>query len=150
MKAEHILDQRVKNRTLLQLLRGIIPIVILMDLIWVNSPIFKDAFPIPPLSTKRQAHFSQISRLKDYDANGIVTQVSRRIYSSWSALYPAFLSNLGTIEGYESANVPRDAIPKDSLSYKGEAFFVGTSGELSIDFWLPNRVVVSIHPRGGG
>lgn len=142
-----ILDQKVKNRRLLQFLRPIIPIVVLIDLIWVNSPIFKDAFPIPPLKTERQTHFSQISKGTDYDANGIVTQSSKRTYSSWSALYPAFLSNLGTIGGYETANVPRNAIPKSSDSYKGEAFLEGTSGELSIDIWSPNRVVVSVQAR---
>ncbi len=145
-----ILDQKVKNRTLPQLLRAIIPIVLLIDLMWVNLPIWKDAFPIPPLPVERQAHFSQISKGKDYDANGVVTQKSNRIYSSWSGLYPAFLSNVSVIQGYESANVPRNAIPKDSASYKGEAFFEGTSGELSIDVWSPNRVVVSVHANGEG
>lgn len=132
------------------MLRPVISIIILIDLMWVNSPIWQDAFSIPPLKTERQTHFSQISRLKDYDANGFVTQESNRIYSAWSGLYPAFLSNLGTIDGYESANVPRNAIPKGSESYKGEAFFVGTSGELSIDVWSPNRVVVGIHADGEG
>jgi len=145
-----ILDQKIKNRTLLQSLRAVIPIVILIDLIWVNSPIWKDAFPIPPLPVERQARFSQISQGKDYDANGIVTPKSNRIYSSWSGLYPAFLSNLSVIQGYESANVPRNTIPKDSDSYKGEAFLEGTSGELSIDFWSPNRIVVSVHANGEG
>ncbi len=145
-----ILDQRFKSQKLLQLLRAGIPIVILIDLILVNSSVFKDAFPIPPLSVERQESFSQISTAKNYDANGIVTQAPLHMYSSWSALYPAFLSNLGTIKAYETANVPKNAIPKDSLNYKGEAFFWGTSGELSVDFWSPNRVVVSVHPRGEG
>ncbi len=141
----NILNKKIENRRLLRLLVPVIPIVVLMDLIWVNSPIFKDAFSIPPLKTERQAHFSQISKGTDYDANGIVTETSNRIYSSWSALYPAFLSNLGTIEGYESANVPRNAIPNDSDNYKGEAFLEEISRELSIDVWSPNRVVVSVH-----
>lgn len=145
-----ILDKKVKNLTFPHPLRVIIPVVILMDLIWVNSPIFKDAFPIPPLKTERETRFSQILNKENYDANGIVTQASKRINSSWAALYPAFLSNLGSIEGLEVTDVPRYAIPRDSDDYKGEAFFVETSGELSIDAWSPNRVVVSIQSRGEG
>jgi len=146
----NILEQKLKNRRLLQLLRAGIPIIIMIDLISVNSPVFKDAFPIPPLSVERQEGFSQIAEEKNYDANGIVTQAPLHMYSSWSALYPAFLSNLGTIQAYEPLNVPRNAIPRNSLNYRGEAFFWGTSGKLSIDSWSPNRVVVSVQPRKEG
>jgi hypothetical protein len=145
-----ILGQKLKNKRHLQLLRAGVPIVVLIDLISVNSPIFKDAFPIPPLSVERQESFSQISEGKNYDANGVVTQAPLHMYSSWSSLYPAFLSNLGTIQAYEPLNVPKNTIPKDSSNYKGEAFFWGTSGKLSIDYWSPNRVVVSVQPRREG
>ena len=110
----------------------------------VNSPIFKEAFPIPPLETKREENFYQIAKLPDYDKNGMLASGERHMYSSWSGMYPAFLSNIGIVEGYESANVPRKAIPKDSPSYKGEVFLEGTEGEVSIKSWSPNKVLVKV------
>ena len=104
--------------------------VILLDLMLVNSPIFKDAFPISPLETKREETFYQISRLPNY--------------GSGSAMYPAFLSNIGIVDGYESANVPRNAIPKDSSQYKGEVFLHETEGKVSIRNWSPNKIVVEV------
>ncbi len=147
----------IKQRTranirlpLVRLLKIIIPLIILIDLVWVNSPIFKDAFLIPPLKIERQADFSQISKLQDYDAFGIIIKGSNLTPRSSSALYPAFLSNVGTIDGYETANVPCNAIPRDSENYKGEAFLEGTSGKVSIEFWSPNRIVLSIHSHNKG
>ena len=147
----------IKQRTranirspLVRLLKIIIPIIILIDLVWVNSPIFQNAFPIPPIKSERQAYFSQISKLQDYDANGFVTKKSHSDLRSSSALYPAFLSNVGTIDGYETANVPRKAIPRDSKNYKGEVFLEGTPGKVSVEFWSPNRIVLSIHSHGKG
>ena len=104
--------------------------VILVDLMLVNSPIFKEAFPILPLETKREENFYQISRFSDY--------------GSGSGMYPAFLSNIGVVEGYESANVPRNAIPKGSPSYKGEVFLHGTEGKVFIRSWSPNKVLVEV------
>jgi len=148
-----LLNREKKNRKYLLPLTLLVPIVVLAvlaDLTLVNSPVFEDAFTIPPLSVEKREDFSQISRLNNYDANGFLAENSSNTDGSWSALYPPFLANLGTVDGYETAIVPRNAIPEDSDAYKGEAFFQGTSGELSIDYWSPNRVTVSIRPDKAG
>ena len=150
---QNLLNKRKKRRRFLRLLTSTIPIIVLgvlVDLTLVNSPIFEDAFTIPPLPVERQEKFAQVSKLNNYDANGFLTENSRNADSSWSALYPAFLSNLGTVDGSESPTVPGNAIPGDSENYRGEVFFQETSGELSIDHWSPNHVTVSIRPDEAG
>ena len=123
------LSKVISNRALLQFFELISIIVILADLMIVNSPIWKEAFLIPPPKITRSSNFYQIYR---------------------SSLYPAFLSNIGTIAAYETANCPRAAIPVGSDLYKGEAYIYGTTGEAHIVKWSPNRIVVEISALGEG
>lgn len=66
------------------------------------------------------------------------------LYASYGSMYPAFLANIGTINGYESANVPRNAVPASSPEYRGEAYLKNTTGEASITGWSPNRLALAV------
>ncbi|MBI4767756.1 MAG: hypothetical protein HY787_24700 [Deltaproteobacteria bacterium] len=122
---------------------SILILFILLDLLSVSVPIWYNAFPIPPLKVERQQNFVQIDRLPSFDKNGFIS--GNHAHSSWGAMFPAVLSNLGTIQGYESANIPVNAKPKNSPDYKGEVFIEGTPGEVKIIKWTPNRLLISYH-----
>lgn len=134
--------RRLSKPILANLTEFVVLGIILVDLMLVNSPVFKEAFPIPPLETKQKENFYQVSKLPNYDKNGLLPLGKEHLYSSWSGMYPAMLSNIGTVDGYESANVPRKAKEKDSTSYKGEVFLEGTEGRVFIKSWSPNKIVV--------
>lgn len=136
----------------------LIALVVLIDLLAVSAPIFKDAFSIPPAELPaRSETFYQIWELPVYNKEGWVTSpVDTTTYSpeaartTFSGLYPALLSNTGTINGYETAVVPKNARPITSPDYRGEAYLQGTAGTAAITFWSPNRVVIEVEPAGEG
>ncbi len=109
-------------------------VVLVVDITRVTVPIWEDAFSIPPRSgLVRQEVFRQVRGLAWYDAHGDVTQGHPS--SSWSALYPAFLQNLGTVDCYETAEFRKAARAESSADYRGEA-------------WVElGRGVVSVHAR---
>ncbi len=107
------------------------------DLFAVTRPIYRAAFPIPPLATIEFADFRQIRALPSYDEHGF-TKVADEIYGSWSAHYPALLMNLGAVECYETAIVPRRAVPMGSPAYRGEAHLDGAEGTVTTAYWSPN------------
>jgi hypothetical protein len=117
---------------------------VLADLWMVNSPVFKDAFPIAPLETTRNDVFHQVWNISAYDKNG------KQDWLPYSALYPALLSNVGVIDCYETANVPRNAVPVSSADYKGEAYLLGTGGTVHISDWSPNRLTVDVGASSEG
>jgi hypothetical protein len=117
---------------------------VLVDLWTVNSPIYKDAFPIPPLETVRNDVFHQVWAMSAYD------RASQQSWLPDSALYPALLSNVGVIDCYETANVPRSAVPISSPDYKGEAYLLGTGGTAQISAWSPNRITVDVDTSSAG
>ncbi len=119
-------------------------LIVLADLWLVNSPVFKDAFPIAPLETTRSEEFHQVWNVSAYDKSG------KQEWPPLSALYPAFLSNVGVIDCYETANVPRNAVPASSADYKGEAYLSGTEGTAQINDWSPNRVAVDVEAASEG
>ncbi len=137
-------------------------LIVLMDLLVVNWQVLKDAFPIPPLESGRTSAFYQVWELPSYNKEGWLTSNlantpslddlddPSRLYSSFGSLYPAFLSNIGTINCYESANVPRNAAPISSPSYKGEAYLLGTEGSVQVRDWSPNRVVLDVNAASDG
>jgi hypothetical protein len=145
--------------------RMVMPAVLLLvvaDLGMVSAPVWKDAFSIPPLETTRTETFHQVWEFPSYNKDGWVEQGwqageepdkwqdTTRIYSSFGSLYPTFLSNIGTINCYESAEVARAATPVDSAAYCGEVYLTGTTGNASILRWTPNRVVVGVDAHGPG
>jgi hypothetical protein len=102
-------------------------------------PVYRAAFPIPAMEFARGAEFRQISRLPNYDATGLVG-TETRVFGSWSAHMPALLMNRGAVDCYETAFVPRRAIPMTDPGYHGEAYLSGTTGILTTELWTPNRL----------
>ena len=133
-------SNKINKKITISFLSKVILAGVLIDLIVVNSPVWKDAFTIPPLKITKSERFYQIKeRGYSYDKDGILTDKSIWMYSAFGSLYPNFLSNIGTIGGYETARIPRRAIPFDSKSYPGEVFLHNTPGKVKILNWSPNR-----------
>jgi hypothetical protein len=117
-------------------------LVISADLILVSSRVFREAFPIPPLPVGPPGAFRQVESFSSYGRIGWVAYASNPRHISWGGLYPAFLSNLGVIKAYESAEVPRMAIPSEWPSYRGEIFLEGTEGSATLQRWTPNALTI--------
>lgn len=124
--------------------------LILVDLGMVNTPVWRDAFPIPPLELPEAGPFIQISGWPGYDEHGPQTPASNPYQLTYGAGYPAFLANRGTILAYESIPVPTKALPISDPAYRGEVFLEGTGGKASYAQWSPNRLVVDVEAEGEG
>jgi hypothetical protein len=155
--------QVVANRNLVQFVTLLILLGVLVDLLIVNSRVLQDAFPIPPLETAKSEEFYQVWELPSYDSNGFIISGSENnksapseahnsygMYTSFGALMPAFLSNIGTINGYETANVPRNAIAASSENYRGEIYLQGTYGSAHISSWSPNKITITVNASDHG
>lgn len=160
---KHYLFRVAPNRTLAQFLTSAILLAVLTDFLAVSWPILKNTFSIPPLEITRSDDFYQIQKLPPYFQNGWIpldetgqldpayADDPLRFHSSFgSSLYPAFLSNLGTVDGYEPANVPRNAVPASANNYKGEVYLEGTAGTVAISGWSPNRLIVDVDVSSPG
>jgi hypothetical protein len=73
-----------------------------------------------------------------------------RIHASFGSLYPTFMANIGTINGYESANVPRHARPVTDPAYQGEVYLKDTGGQINFTAWSPNRLTVKVRVEAPG
>ncbi|HEY8123543.1 MAG TPA: hypothetical protein VII78_19640 [Myxococcota bacterium] len=126
--------------------------LILADQFLVTRPIHRAAFPIPPMPQRAFPEFRQIVGLPNYDDRGFLAKPYGRmlVYGSHSAHYPAFLRNAGFVACYESANVPRGAVPFRSARYRGEVHLRGTSGSVSTLLWSPNRLRYRVRGATGG
>ncbi len=126
-------------------------IVILGDLFWINSPILKDAFSIPPLKTPYSQSFIQIGGFPAYGRNGIEPPKDGYVlFQSLGSLYPAYLSNAGSVYALESVPAPAKAIIFTSPDYRGEVFLEGVGGEVSYELWTPNRLKVNVAAQEEG
>jgi len=132
-------------------LSGLLVVILLLDLSLVNYQVWKDAFSIPPPEIEVSTEFYQIADgHSHYAKEGIVNEKSDLRYAAKGWLYPAFLSNIGTINAYESADVPRNAVPIDSKYYRGEAFLSSPQGEAHFIRWSPNRYKIAVNsPKPG-
>jgi hypothetical protein len=157
------ISQVVANRNLVRFIILVILLGVLVDLLIVNSRVLQDAFPIPPLETTKSEEFYQVWELPSYDCNGFIIADSDNeidapsevynsygMYSSFGALIPAFLSNIGTINGYETANVPRNAVAASSENYKGEIYLQDTNGSVYISSWSPNKITITVNASDHG
>jgi hypothetical protein len=103
---------------------------VLIDLMLVGIPIFKDAFTVTPKKINRH-EFTQV--------------LSTDIYNSQ---YPNMLSNVGTVNCYERVHPEIKAIPRLNdkgvryVNYKGEAYMAETNKRVMIKYFSPNKVVV--------
>ncbi len=149
--AMDLLSTRFNQAKWANLLAAASIVIILGDLFWVNSPIFKDAFSIPPLDTPYSQSFIQIGGFPEYGRHGIEPgQEDYVLFRSLGALYPAYLSNAGSVYALESVPVPTNAAILTSPNYRGEVFLEGTSGNASYELWTPNRLKVRVEAAGEG
>jgi len=125
-------------------------LLVLADLMLVNSPIFGEAFPIAPMEVRRNSDFQQILRWRGYDANGWRTRHSNPQSATLSGLYPAFLSNRGSTRGYKVVPVPSHAATVGSKGYRGEIYLDGSSGRVRLAEWSPNRLLIEVSAQGEG
>jgi hypothetical protein len=124
--------------------------VILIDLCWVNMPVWRDAFPIPPLELPPTGAFMQISGWPGYDEHGPETPESNPYHLTYGAGYPALLANRGTLLAYESMPLPTRALAISDPGYRGEVYLDGTAGEAAYQEWSPNRLLVDVRAAGEG
>jgi len=153
------------------LLSAAIPGLILLNLLLVSRPILAQAFTLPPVEMPRRAEFTQVWETPSYSEDGWLDAAARdkfanggsgaaaadaqaayteRLHISFGSMFPAYRANLGVINGYESANVPRRAVPQSTPAYRGEAYLQGTSGSADIRVWSPNRLAVDVSAEGPG
>ena len=110
--------------------------LVALDQFVVTRPVYRAAFPIPPISTIRLTDFRQIRSLPGYDANGF-TSVDA-VDASWSGHFPALRMNVGAVDCYETAIVPRLAVPAGDPAYRGEVHLEGGEGTVTTASWSPN------------
>lgn len=144
------LNKKIKKKALIQVFTLSLIAFILIDLMAVNSLIFKNAFPVSPFKLKKSKTFYQIWKNPKYDKSGFSNSSQLSWYRSRSSMYPTLLTNVGTICCYEPMAVPRDAIPKEDERYQGEVFLKGTEGKVDIIKWSPNKVVININALSEG
>ncbi|MBF0286414.1 MAG: hypothetical protein HQM14_01235 [SAR324 cluster bacterium] len=133
----------------------IVILILLGDLFMVNRASFNEAFPIPPITGQRsdnQTTFIQISKYTNYDKNGFLKPNELHVTSSWSALYPVFLLNMGTIDYncFTNPDIPKNAIPANNPKYKGEVFLHEAEGKVEISDWTPNRLKIAVNVSNAG
>jgi hypothetical protein len=111
--------------------------VLAWEILSVNQKVFTHAFPLAPPVVARQPAFEQISALPA---------------GRWGrdAMYPALLQNQGTVDCYETAEVPRRPVPKDAPGYRGEVFLEATGGVAAFSRWTPNEWTMAVHADGNG
>jgi hypothetical protein len=121
--------------------------LVAIDFYAVTRPIYRNAYRIPPIEIIRFSSFHQVGHLQNYNEHGFTPDEDWEVYGSWSAQYPALLMNLGTIDCYESAYVPRGPIPMGSPKYRGEAYLDGGAGTVTTESWSPNRLRFALDVR---
>lgn len=107
----------------------------LYDLCSVNGAILKHAFIIKPDNIRKNTEFRQ-----RYAAVNFYPGLSR------SSLYPAFLSNSGTLDAYEVISVNKGKVlAADNPDYRGEAYLVNRSGGCEVTAFSPNKISLSVN-----
>jgi len=135
-----LLDRRPAGGRLGVVVVCSILLVVACDLFIVTRPIYRSAFCIPPLDVINFSSFLQVERLENYNEHGFIGGWDEEIYGSWSAHYPALLMNMGVVECYETAEVPRRATPMGRPHYRGEVYLEGSEGTVTTAYWSPNRL----------
>lgn len=139
-----------RHKSLINILSFLVVIFVLADLVVVGSPVFEQAFQTRPMKNFESTFYTWYKKWPD----GSFFQVSGRppdAPPSHKFLLPLFQLNVGATEGYESAmEVQRNAIPWDDSRYRGEVFLLNTTGTVSITYFSPNRVKVSVNASKEG
>jgi len=112
-------------------------LLVLIDLIVINSRALKEAFIIPPMKIEEESDFYQT-----YD----ITKYRARYTPLWGNCdtYPALLKNKGVVNAYDNTPRPRNALVKESPIYRGESFLLKDTGRTHISHFSPNVVKVKV------
>jgi len=143
---ENLLSSISKKRhaKLYKTLSIAIIIFISLDLWSVNSPIFKNAFHIPPMKVERNATFAQrYNYMNFFERKKTENVVGKE--TSKSSKYPIFLSNSGILDAYEVVGVkPVNVRVSSDPHYKGEFFLEKGYGTVSLKHFSPNRITLDV------
>lgn len=132
---------RTNNKRLANIISKIILLIVLVDLMVIGIPLWKNAFVIPPLTIIQSNEFYQVWRGPGYDKSGITIM---EYEADEGSSYVNYLSHLGTVDAYEPVPFPRNALPKGSDDYRGEVYIAGSDGIAAIKEWTPNRLVIGV------
>ena len=119
------------------------------DLFWVDAPVYRAAFAVPPIPVERRAERVQYGH-SPWTAV-YAERVTVPVRPAWpSAAFPAILENAGVIHTYDDLFHHRSAIPFDAPHYPGaEVFAVRGTSEVRAFTLSPNRVQALVEGGGG-
>jgi len=143
-KFYNVLNGFLRNRKISYFIVRLLIILILCDLIYVNSSIFKNAFVIKPLKIEPLSHFCQVE--------GELLDVRAR-----SSLYPAFLRNCGVVNGYEVMQIKKGRVRTYPGNLKGilsshngindagnVLYLAENNGNAELEYFSPNIIKVFV------
>ncbi|MBS2030202.1 MAG: hypothetical protein JST54_20025 [Deltaproteobacteria bacterium] len=124
----------------------------LADFHRVVTPVYAAACPITPFALPTAKSFHQELSPPSYGPNGPIAPDAKGfevIYGSFSSHLPTLLSNVGAVDCYETAWVPRQAVPASNPGYRGEVWLAG-QGSVDTLEWSPNRLRYAVHAQQPG
>lgn len=126
------LYNNLKHYPMRKILLCLVIILIITDVMYVNSRTFSQAFPNTPPNITRNATFTQIID-HDHWRSG-----------SRSSMYLDLIANNGVLNGYNP--VPHEVYAKaaEDKEYKGEVYITEGTGDAAYSFWSPNKLIVSV------
>jgi len=149
LSAMERLISKIKNKNRIDWAHGLsllIVFFVVCDLWVVNSPIFKNAFRIRPVKITTNETFQQ--RFNDFNFHKKERFNSHEYDTSYSSMYPIFLSNSGILEAYEVVNVIKGNVRSISDSgYRGEAYLHNSHGGVFMKYFSPNKIIVEAHVK---
>jgi hypothetical protein len=144
------LERRTSRPSIARACATAFALLLLADLTLVASPILRDAFTIAPLTVERSPRFEQILRRPIYGAPEREQAGAPFHGRTLSGLYPATLSNRGSVRGYRIIPSASPAIPLGSPRYRGEVHLEAGAGRVTTVTWSPNRLRFQVEaPQGG-
>jgi hypothetical protein len=124
-------------------------VLVAADLFWVDAPVYRAAFAVPPIPLERRAERVQYQRSPYTEV--YAQRVTVPVRPAWpSAAFPATLENAGVVDTYLDLLHPRAAIPFDAPGYPGaEVFVVRGASEVRAFELTPNHVRAVVEGGGG-
>lgn len=128
-------------------------LAVLADLMAVVSPLYREAFIIPPLKMATATSggaFVQTSSSYPISPRGWAQEGDDLLHCTWGSHYPALLANQGIVDGYDDSPAPKLALPITDANYRGEVFLYGTPGAAGCEYWTPNVLRVWVQANHAG
>lgn len=135
------LDKIKANKTgKTSILTVILLFVILIDFYIVNIPIWKQAFTVvPPKNIQRNSVFVQKAEFDSFTYKNEMR----------GGRYLAYLVNEGILKKVSfDIDSPQGTVKAvSSPDYKGEAYFAGVKGQLKIEYFSPNKIILNLKTK---